>query len=146
MKVYGSLVGKFKPGDNVRVTGIIKIQKTVADTILNQPDDEEFSNDILFDIVMEAHNIQLLSSQQNSIIANPANYLSEDDIAQILKLRKKHSSDEDLMAVLVNSFASHIYGHDRIKEAILLQNVGSVDMQLEGGGPEQGQDKHLSGG
>ena len=140
VKIYGNLVGKFKPGDNVRVVGIVKIQKTVADAVLNSSDSEEFSSDLLFDTVVEAHNIQLLSSQQqNSIIANPANHLSDEDIAQVHKLRKKYPKDEDLMAVLVNSFASHIYGHDRIKEAILLQNVGSVDMQLDEGVRNRGK-------
>jgi replicative DNA helicase Mcm len=140
VKVYGSLVGKFKPGDNVRVTGIVKIQKTVTDAVLNRSDDEEFSSDLLFDTVVEAHNIQLLSSsQQNLIVANPANHLSDDDITQILKLRRKYPNDNDLMAVLVNSFASHIYGHDRIKEAILLQSVGSVDMALEEGVKNRGK-------
>lgn len=140
VKIYGNLVGKFKPGDNVRVVGIVKIQKTVADAVLNSSESEEFSSDLLFDTVVEAHNIQLLSSQQNSsIIANPANHLSDEDIAQVHKLRKKYSSDDDLMAVLVNSFASHIYGHDRIKEAILLQNVGSVDMVLDEGVRNRGK-------
>lgn len=140
VKVYGNLVGKFKPGDNVRVVGIIKIQKTTtSDAVLNRSDDEEFSSDLLFDIVMEAHNIQLLSSQQNSIITNPANYLSDEDVAAIHKLRKKYSNDEDLMNVLVNSFASHIYGHERIKEAILLQNIGSVDIQLDEGVRNRGK-------
>jgi replicative DNA helicase Mcm len=140
VKVYGNLVGRFKPGDNVRVTGIVKIQKTVTDAVLNRSDDEEFSSDLLFDTVVEAHNIQLLSSsQQNSIIANPARYLSDDDITQILKLRRKYPGDEDLMAVLVNSFASHIYGHSQVKEAILLQNVGSVDMALEEGVKNRGK-------
>jgi len=140
VKVYGNLVGKFKPGDNVRITGIIKIQKTNnSDALLNRSDDEEFSSDLLFDIVMEAHNIQLLSSQQNSIIANPSKYLTDEDVMAIHKLRKKYSNDDDLMNVLVNSFASHIYGHDRIKESILLQNVGSIDIQLDEGVKNRGK-------
>ncbi len=139
VKVYGNLVARFKPGDNIRIIGIVKIQKTTTDAVINRSDDEEFSSDLLFDTVVEAHNIQLLSSQQNSIIANPSRYLTDEDIHEMQKLRKKYSKDEDLMALLVNSFASHIYGHDRIKEAILLQNVGSVDIPLEDGVKNRGK-------
>lgn len=126
--VFGDLVGKFKAGDNVRVTGIMKMQKTVSETILNRIQEEDFTTDVFFERIVEVHNLELLSTTENVVINDPSKYLTERDIAEIHKLRKKYPDDNEFMQILVDSFAPHVYGHENIKQAILLQNVGSIEI------------------
>ena len=133
VKVYGDLTGKYKPGDNVRIVGIQKLEKSVSDTQLAKSIEEadEFSSSPLFDSVIEAHNIELLDSESDSIVENPERILTEVDRLQILALRQKYPKDSDLLEVLVNSFAPYIYGHRSEKLSIILQAIGSVPISLD---------------
>ena len=129
VKVYGDLTGKFNPGDTLRITGIVKIERTVSDATLNRQVDDDFSSDVYFERVVDAHNIQLISSSTNLVIQDPSQYLTDADVAAILKFRKNHT-DSEIMQILINSFAPHIYGYGEIKEAILYQSVGSIERQI----------------
>jgi replicative DNA helicase Mcm len=130
VKVYGDLVGRHNPGSNIRVIGFIKLQ-SISGQAINARQIDDLSDDLLFDIVIEAHNLENIKTSHESILEDPMKILSTDDINAILKLRKKYN-DLQLMEVLVNSFAPHIFGHKRIKEAIILQLIGSISgMQRE---------------
>ena len=129
VKVYGDLTGKFNPGDTLRITGVVKIERSVSDATLNRQSDDDFSSDVYFDRVVDAHNIQLISSSTNLVIQDPSQYLTDADISGILKFRKTHT-DSEIIGILVRSFAPHIYGYEEIKEAILYQSVGSIEIQL----------------
>lgn len=126
--ILGDLVGKFKAGDNVRVTGILKMERSsVSDIILNRVQEDDFTSDVYFDRIVQVHNLEPLSTAETKIINDPSKFLTQTDIIEILKLRQKYSNDDELMQVLIDSFAPYIYGHNNIKESILLQNVGSIE-------------------
>ncbi len=132
-KVYGDLVNKYRAGDNVRITGFPKLNKNVSDKTLTAELDEDFSTDLLFDLVVEVHNIQMLSSSQDTVTKDPSKILSDKDIEKIFELRKKYKEDEQddiLTDIFVNSFANYIYGYEYEKEFILYQVVGSIPISL----------------
>jgi replicative DNA helicase Mcm len=127
VKVTGDLAGKFNIGDIVRVIGFampVKAGQT-TDVQLTKTIEPEFADDLSFDIIVEAHNIERLSSSVEALLRDPSSFLSQNDITAIQKLRQKYD-DETLLQILVNSFAPHIYGLADVKEAIMLQLVGSI--------------------
>lgn len=124
--VKGSLTKRFKAGDNVRVTGIVKSYSNISDEKLNKEIDNNFVDTITFKFIVDVHNIQHTSTSQDMIIANPSTYITEHDQMAILGLRKKYMNDIDLLNILTNSFAPHIFGHQIIKQSILIQSVGSA--------------------
>jgi replicative DNA helicase Mcm len=109
----------------------MKMQKSVSDAVLNRTQDEDFATDIFFERIVEIHNLDLLSTTENTIINDPSKYLTKKDEQDILRFRKNYSDDTQLMNILVNSFAPHIYGHEEIKQSILLQNVGAIEIDRE---------------
>ena len=60
--------------------------------------------------------------------------ISAEDERQILIMSKK----PDIYEKLVSSFAPHIYGHEVIKESILLLIVGSITKKLDDGSTRRG--------
>jgi replicative DNA helicase Mcm len=60
--------------------------------------------------------------------------ISTDDEKQILAIASRQDSYDKLIA----SFAPHVYGHEVIKEAILLLIVGSITKKLEDGSTRRG--------
>lgn len=130
-KLYGDLVNKYRPGDNVRVTGFAKLNKSISDKQLSATLDEEFSTDILYEVVVVVHNLQLLSTSYDTIVNDPTKILAPQDIKEIQDIRQKYKdNDDELAQILVNSFANHILGWDFEKEAILYQEVGSVIIEI----------------
>ena len=128
VKVTGDLAGKFNLGDIIRVTGFVMPIKAAVttDSQLSKTIEPEFADDLSFDIIIEAHNIERLSSSVEILFNDPNSLLSKQDIEEIQRLRQKYSDDNTLLQVLVNSFAPHILGLDYVKEAIMLQLVGSI--------------------
>lgn len=97
---------KNNPGSKVRVCGIIKevpiyIQK---------------SKSTKSDIILEANYIEAKEEDYSEI------NFTEDDIKKIKKLSK----DPNLYVMLRDSFAPTMYGHDKIKDALLLQMVSGI--------------------
>lgn len=133
-KVYGSLVNTFRAGDNVRITGFVKLARNISDKSINADIDSDFSTDILFDLIVEIHNIQFLSTSTDAILADPKQILSNEDIAKIRDFRRKFKDNEDgdakLLEVLCNSFAPYIFGYQTEKSVILHQLVGSIVVEL----------------
>jgi replicative DNA helicase Mcm len=115
LKLYGpDMVLKFQPGDNIQFSGVVKLEKANGPQ-QQQPTDEEFSQDLLYDLVIEALYVEKLGKETREKVDK----LSKKDIEYIQRLRKDHT-DKTLTELLVSQFASHIYGEDIIKEVLLI--------------------------
>jgi len=98
---------KTTPGSKIRITGVLKevpIQlKTGAQSIR-------------YDLMIEANHIEPVEETFSDIEIN------EEDEKKIKDLAK----DPDIYQKLINSIAPSIYGHEKVKEAIILQLMGGV--------------------
>jgi replicative DNA helicase Mcm len=85
---------------------------------------------------MEGNNIEYLGGRAGSKDTRSVErmMISAEDERQIKTIANKPDAYEKLIA----SFAPHIYGHEVIKEAILLMIVGSVAKKLEDGSTRRG--------
>ncbi|RCI13760.1 hypothetical protein L249_8156 [Ophiocordyceps polyrhachis-furcata BCC 54312] len=111
------LVDLVKPGDRVQLTGIFR-------TLGNR---NTTHNSALFKTVILANNVVQLSSKSGGEAM--AASISDTDLRDINKISKK----KNLLQLLSRSLAPSIYGHDYIKEAILLMLLGGVEKNLENG-------------
>lgn len=120
--VKDSLTNKFKPGDNVRVTGFLKPKKDITEESLNAG----LSSISLPKVsrIVDVYNIQYIGTPQDVILAEPSKYITHFDERAILNLRKKYSDDQEFFEILSNSFVPEIYGRLNEKKALLLQAVG----------------------
>lgn len=125
--VMGDLVDQCRPGDRIILTGIIRIeQEQLA---------PQFKTS-LFRLRMEGNNIEYLGGRAGNKDTRSVERIaiSAEDERQIKAIAAKPDAYEKLIA----SFAPHIYGHEVIKEAILLLIVGSVTKKLEDGSTRRG--------
>ena len=125
--VMGDLVDQCRPGDRIMLTGIIRIEQ------------EQISPQVktsLFRLRMEGNNIEYLGGRAGSKDTRTVERIaiSTEDERQIVSIGSKPDAYEKLIA----SFAPHVYGHEVIKEAILLLIVGSVTKKLEDGSTRRG--------
>ena len=125
--VMSDLVDQCRPGDRIILTGIIRIEQ---EQVLPQ------SKTSLFRLRMEGNNIEYLGGRAGSKDTRSIERItiSTEDERQIRTIASKSDAYEKLIA----SFAPHIYGHEPIKEAILLLIVGSVTKRLEDGSARRG--------
>ena len=125
--VMGDLVDQCRPGDRIMLTGIIRIEQ---DQISPQVKTS------LFRLRMEGNNIEYLGGRAGSKEMRTVERIaiSAEDEKQILAIAGKPDAYDKLIA----SFAPHVYGHEVIKEAILLLIVGSVTKKLEDGSTRRG--------
>ena len=125
--VMGDLVDQCRPGDRIMLTGIIRIEQ---DQISPQVKTS------LFRLRMEGNNIEYLGGRAGSKEMRTVERIaiSAEDEKQILAIASKPDAYDKLIA----SFAPHVYGHEVIKEAILLLIVGSVTKKLEDGSTRRG--------
>ncbi|KAG8220061.1 MCM2/3/5 family-domain-containing protein [Butyriboletus roseoflavus] len=107
------LVDKCKPGDRVQLVGFYR---SVGGG----------SNGAFKSLIL-ANNINLLSSKIGGGIAQTP--LTDIDIRQINQLAKRR----DIFHLLSQSLAPSIFGHDKIKEAILLLLLGGAEKNLPNG-------------
>jgi replicative DNA helicase Mcm len=125
--VMGDLVDQCRPGDRIILTGIIRIeQEQLAPHVKTS----------LFRLRMEGNNIEYLGGRAGSKDTRSIERItiSADDERQIRTIASKPDAYEKLVA----SFAPHIYGHETLKEAIILLIVGSVTKKLEDGSARRG--------
>jgi len=108
-----TLSGVLQPGNRVEILGIV--QKI---PISNKEKNEEN----LFEYRLLAININTLEEKYSEDI------LSEEDIKQIHELSAGNPLDK-----LSKSVAPNIFGHSKIKKALILQMVGGVVKQKSGG-------------
>jgi len=125
--VMGDLVDQCRPGDRIMLTGIIRIEQ---EQLAPQ------AKTSLFRLRMEGNNIEYLGGRAGSKDTRTVDRIaiSADDERQIRAIATKPDAYEKLIA----SFAPHIYGHEVIKEAILLLIVGSVTKKLDDGSTRRG--------
>jgi replicative DNA helicase Mcm len=125
--VMSDLVDQCRPGDRIILTGIIRIEQ---EQLAPQ------AKTTLFRLRMEGNNIEYLGGRAGSKDTRSVEriMISTEDERQIRTIASKPDAYEKLIA----SFAPHIYGHEPIKEAILLLIVGSVTKRLEDGSTRRG--------
>jgi replicative DNA helicase Mcm len=125
--VMSDLVDQCRPGDRIILTGIIRIEQ---EQLALQ------AKTSLFRLRMEGNNIEYLGGRAGSKDTRSVEriMISTEDERQIRTIASKPDAYEKLIA----SFAPHIYGHEPIKEAILLLIVGSVTKRLEDGSTRRG--------
>lgn len=115
------LVDNARPGDRIMLTGIVRIEKDIENKSLDLP---------LYKIKIVANNIEfIINRQKDDAIGNSRLTITDEDEKEIKRLASK----DNIYWLLINSFAPHIFGHEIIKEAILLQIVGSPAKVLEDG-------------
>jgi replicative DNA helicase Mcm len=125
--VMGDLVDQCRPGDRIILTGIVRIeQEQLAPQVKTS----------LFRLRMEGNNIEYLGGRAGSKDTRTVERIaiSAEDERQIKAIASKADAYEKLIA----SFAPHIYGHEVIKEAILMLIVGSVTKKLQDGSTRRG--------
>ncbi len=125
--VMGDLVDQCRPGDRIMLTGVVRIEQ------------EQLSPQTktsLFKLRMEGNNIEYLGGRAGNKDERTIERIaiSSEDEKQIIRI----ASRADAYDELISSFASHIYGHEAIKEAILLLIVGSVTKKLGDGSTRRG--------
>lgn len=125
--VMGDLVDQCRPGDRIMLTGIIRIEQEPVPIQ---------SKATLFKLRMEGNNIEYLGGRAGNKDSRTSERIniSTDDEKQIRAI----ANNPDAYEKLVASFAPHIYGHEVIKEAILLLIVGSVTKKLQDGSTRRG--------
>ena len=125
--VMSDLVDQCRPGDRIILTGIIRIEQ---EQLAPQ------AKTTLFRLRMEGNNIEYLGGRAGSKDTRSVEriMISTEDERQIRTIASKPDAYEKLIA----SLAPHIYGHEPIKEAILLLIVGSVTKRLEDGSTRRG--------
>ncbi len=125
--VMSDLVDQCRPGDRIILTGIIRIEQ---EQLAPQ------AKTSLFRLRMEGNNIEYLGGRAGSKDTRSIEriMISTEDERQIRIIASKPDAYEKL----IDSFAPHIYGHEPIKEAILLLIVGSVTKRLEDGSTRRG--------
>lgn len=122
--VKGDMVNKFNVGQTVRVSGFVRAKPNSSTyEVLRRKKIPGMIDLATFDLFLESYNIEYKDMPHELIIKNPDSYITEKDKARILALRKRYS-DNELLDVLINSFAYKLYGLSNLKEAILLQAVG----------------------
>ena len=125
--IIGDLVDQCRPGDRILLTGIVRIEQ------------EQLSQQMktsLFRLRMEGNNIEYLGGRTADKDSRTIERLeiSSEDEKHIFALARKN----DAYDILISSYAPHVYGHEVIKEVILLLIVGSVTKRLEDGSTRRG--------
>jgi replicative DNA helicase Mcm len=125
--IIGDLVDQCRPGDRILLTGIVRIEQ------------EQLSQQMktsLFRLRMEGNNIEYLGGRTADKDSRTIERLeiSNEDEKHIFALARKN----DAYDILISSYAPHVYGHEVIKEVILLLIVGSVTKRLEDGSSRRG--------
>lgn len=132
--VMDDLVDRCRPGDRVLLTGIVRIEQELSLQIRTS----------LFKLRMEGNNIEYLggifgNKDERTVDSKDERILdriviNREDAKRILAISEMPDAYDKLIA----SFAPHIYGHEIIKESILLLIVGSVTKKLADGSNRRG--------
>lgn len=109
------MVDRVKPGDRIQLVGIFRSLGNAG------------SGSSTFRTLILANNVVLLSSKSGGGIAQST--ITDTDVRNINKLAKK----KDIFKLLAQSLAPSIYGHDHIKQAILLMLLGGMEKNLDNG-------------
>jgi len=102
------------PGSSVRLSGIIKEVPIIL---------KSGGQSTKFDLIVEANHVEAIQEDYTNI------NISEEEEKKIREL----SQDLKLMEKLTQALAPGIFGHDRIKEALLMQFAGGVTKTRDDG-------------
>ncbi len=114
---------KTNPGTKIKVTGILK------EVPIPAKDGGKLTR---FDLMIEVNHVEPI--QEDFLELN----VSKEEEEEIKKL----AADPDIYNKLIRSLAPTIYGHDKIKEALILQSFGGVRKKKKKGSPTRG-DMHI---
>ncbi|MFH1668544.1 MAG: LAGLIDADG family homing endonuclease [Candidatus Woesearchaeota archaeon] len=98
---------KTNPGTKIRIVGQVKEIPIPA---------KDGGNLVRFDLIIDTNMVIALEESFGDITITP------EEENKIIELSK----DPKILSKLVNSMAPSIYGHDKVKEAIILQFLGGV--------------------
>lgn len=116
------LVDNARPGDRIILTGIVRIEQ----------DYENIKIKIrLFRLRLQGNNIEFLGGRigDKDVRTTERLAITTEDEIQI----KRMANGQDAYEKLIVSVGPHVYGHDIIKEAILLQIIGAPGRELDDG-------------
>ncbi len=114
---------KTNPGSKIKLTGILKEVPITLHT---------GGKSTRFDLICEANYVEPVQEEFTNITLSP------EEIEEIKEL----SRDPKLFEKMIESLAPSIYGHEKIKEALLLQLMGGVKKTSEDGVSRRG-DIHI---
>jgi len=114
---------KTNPGSTIRIIGAVKEVPIIL---------RSGGQSTKFDLIIDANNVEALEEDYSNI------EITKEDKEDIMELAK----DKKLFEKLSTSLAPGIYGHERIKEALLLQFVGGVKKERPDGVSTRG-DIHI---
>lgn len=110
---------KTNPGSKNIITGILKEVPILA---------RDGGKLARVDLMLEANHVEAVAEDFGEIEINP------EEVQEIKEL----SEDPALMKRLVNSIAPSIYGHEKVKEALILQLFGGVRKKKDDGSVTRG--------
>jgi len=111
------------PGASIRIIGTVKEVPIIL---------RSGGKSTKFDLIIEANNVEPLEEDYTNI------KISKEEEIEILKMSK----DPKISQKLTQSLAPGIFGHDKIKEALLMQFVGGVKKMRDDGVSTRG-DIHI---
>ncbi len=114
---------KTNPGTKIVMTGVLKEIPVTLKT---------GGQSTRFEIMLESNYVHTIEEQFSEI------NISEEEKEEIIALSK----DKDLLKKIVKSAAPNIYGHDYIKQALILQMVGGLKKVRKGDITSRG-DMHI---
>ncbi|KAJ6250674.1 intein-containing DNA replication licensing factor mcm3 precursor [Anaeramoeba flamelloides] len=109
--VEHDLVDQCKPGDRIEITGVYRALTGRARGTISG----------IFKTVLLGNYLRVIGDKTKN------NDLTEEDMTNIQKISKR----KDIFQLLTSSVATSIYGHQKIKQAILLMLLGGVEKNLK---------------
>jgi replicative DNA helicase Mcm len=110
---------KTNPGSKNIITGILKEVPILA---------RDGGKLTRFDLMLEANHVEAVAEDFTELI------ITDDEVKEIKEL----SEDPKLAKRLINSIAPSIYGHEKVKEALILQLFGGVRKKKDDGSVTRG--------
>ena len=114
---------KTNPGTKINVTGIVKEVPIILRT---------GAQSTRFDLLVEANHIETSNEDYDEIKITP------EEEKEIMELAK----DPQVYEKIISSIAPSIYGHEKVKEALMLQLFGGVNKKRSDGAITRG-DMHI---
>ena len=114
---------KTNPGTKVNLTGVLKEVPIIT---------KDGGKSTRFDLIVEANHVKSMEEAFQELS------ISDEELKQIQKLSK----DKRLFEKFVGSVAPSIFGHEKIKEALLMQLLGGI-RQLRSDGVATRGDIHI---
>jgi len=125
--VLQDLVDNARPGDRVILTGLVRIEQEHIPSMRGKTG--------IYRLRIQGNNIEFLGGRGSKTSRSTEREEISPDEEKIIK---SLATNTDIYDRLVASFAPHIYGHEIIKESILLLIVGSTQRVLADGAKIRG--------